>query len=115
MKNWIAKAGRRLRSRAGESITETLVALLIAALALTMLAGAVSSAGQIVMRSRDKLNSYYEEAVSVVEMSGSGTSGSVKITGSSIAPAGEEHDITIYSNSVQFGGVQVETYKHSDS
>ena len=50
---------RKLRSRAGESIGETLIALLIAALALLMLAGAVSSASRIVTRNKAAMKSYY--------------------------------------------------------
>ena len=49
----------KLRSQAGESIAETLVATLIAALALLMLAGAVSSASNIITRSNDAMNDYY--------------------------------------------------------
>ena len=50
---------KKLRGIAGESIGETLVALLIAALALLMLAGAVSSAGKIVTRNRENMKTYY--------------------------------------------------------
>ena len=49
----------KLRSRAGESIGETLIALLISALALLMLAGAISSAGRIVTRNKAAMISYY--------------------------------------------------------
>ena len=50
---------RKLYSRAGESIGETLIALLISALALLMLAGAVSSAGKIVTRNKAAMEKYY--------------------------------------------------------
>lgn len=49
----------KLRSRAGESISETLVALLISALALVMLAGAIGASSRIVTRSRTQLKKYY--------------------------------------------------------
>ena len=49
----------KMCSRAGESIGETLVALLISALALLMLAGAVSSAGKIVTRNKTAMETYY--------------------------------------------------------
>ena len=39
---------KKLRSRAGETITETLVSVLIGALALVMLAGAVSAASSVI-------------------------------------------------------------------
>lgn len=49
----------KLRSKSGESISETLVALLISALALVMLAGAIAAASNMVTRTREKLNKYY--------------------------------------------------------
>lgn len=52
----------KLKSRAGESIGETLVALLISSLALLMLAGAVSTASRVVTRSRRAMTDYYAES-----------------------------------------------------
>ena len=54
MRNRIFK---KLSSQMGESIGETLVALLISALALVMLAGAVSSGMRIVTNSKEKMES----------------------------------------------------------
>ncbi len=51
----------KLRGRAGESIAETLIATLIAALALVMLAGAVASAARIVTTSRKAIEEYQNE------------------------------------------------------
>ncbi|MBR1560668.1 MAG: hypothetical protein IJ646_10560 [Clostridia bacterium] len=51
---------KKLRSRAGESIGETLVSLLISALALMMLAGAISAAMRVVTTSNDKMTTYYQ-------------------------------------------------------
>ena len=53
------KIKARVRSQAGETIAETLVALLISSLALLMLAGAVSAAVRMVLRSKNKLEAYY--------------------------------------------------------
>ena len=50
---------RKLRSTSGESIAETLVAVLIAAFALLMLAGTINSASNIIMTSKTTLDSYY--------------------------------------------------------
>jgi len=50
---------KKLRSCAGESIGETLIALLISALALLMLAGAVSSASKIVTRNKAAMEKYF--------------------------------------------------------
>ncbi len=55
-----SKAKKKLRSRAGESIAETLIATLIAALALVMLAGAISSAANMITKSKTLMDKYYE-------------------------------------------------------
>lgn len=70
----------KLRSTAGESISETLVALLISALALVMLAGAISAASRIVMKSRSKLETYYDKNETLVNLSAGSNAGSVTIT-----------------------------------
>ena len=57
----------RLRGKAGETIAETLIATLIAALALTMLAGAVASAANIVTRSKDTMTTYRSSLPKEVE------------------------------------------------
>ena len=67
------KLKKKLKSRGGESISETLVALLISALALTMLAGAITSSLNVILQSREKIEEYYEDnelAAGVVKMEG---------------------------------------------
>ena len=49
----------KIKSRTGESIGETLIALLISALALIMLAGAISSAANIITRNKTAMEEYY--------------------------------------------------------
>ena len=53
------KIAAKLRSCTGESIAETLIATLIAALALVMLAGAIGSAARIISDSNVAMNEYY--------------------------------------------------------
>lgn len=79
----------KLRSRAGETITETLVSLLISALALVMLAGVISASSRIVNRSKAALDAYYDACNAMVEMSDASETGtgSVKITGTGISSA----------------------------
>ena len=50
---------KKLRNHTGESIGETLVALLISALALVMLAGAVSTAARLIKNNKDSMETYY--------------------------------------------------------
>jgi len=54
------KALNKLRSRAGETIAETLISVLIGALALTMLAGAISAASNMITKSETVMKTYYE-------------------------------------------------------
>lgn len=80
------KIKNKLNSQAGESIAETLVSLLIAALALVMLAGAMTTASGVVNKSREKLGGetgYYSKTESLVKMK-SETQGIVEISGSGL-------------------------------
>lgn len=61
MKKLKSKLKAKLASSRGESLGEVLIALLIAALALTMLAAVISSTSRILLKSRDKIETYYQE------------------------------------------------------
>ena len=50
---------RKIRSRAGETITEVLVSLLISVVALVMLAGMISAAARLIKTSEAKMETYY--------------------------------------------------------
>ena len=58
MKKMLAAVRSKLRSRAGETLGETLVGLLVGALALVMLAGAISTSTRLVLRSKAKIDEY---------------------------------------------------------
>lgn len=72
---------RKIGNRSGETIGETLVALLIASLALVMLAGAIATSSGIITRSSNTINEYYDTNESVVMMSGA-QNGVVTLNGS---------------------------------
>lgn len=61
---------KKLRSKAGESLAETLVAVLVIALALTMLAGMITSTANIVKASEDKMDDYYKISQELERLSG---------------------------------------------
>lgn len=88
-KHKITKIMNKLGSSSGESISETLVALLISALALVMLAGVIATSSRIVRKSRESMESYYDNCNEMVLMSaGAGSSektGQVSISGDGIA------------------------------
>ena len=54
-------AWKKLNSQRGESLTEVLVALLVGALAITMLAGAIVSSQQMIRHSGEVMDRYYQE------------------------------------------------------
>lgn len=70
---------RRLRSRNGESIAETLIAVMIAALALALLAGMIATGTRLVKRSRESTALYAAAQNTLAEQSG-GESGTVKVS-----------------------------------
>ena len=60
---------RKIKNRSGESIAETLVALLISSLALVMLAGAITASAGMIKTTRSKLSDYYEANEYIAKMS----------------------------------------------
>ena len=102
---------KKLRSRAGETITETLVSVLIGALALVMLAGAVSTASRVITTSRDKLNKYYDTTETVIKKvysDGSPTSGEVTIKAENTVT--DQVEIN-YDVNTEFGSMTIVVYK----
>ncbi|MBP3900922.1 MAG: hypothetical protein J6D53_05585 [Blautia sp.] len=111
----------KLTSNAGESIGETLVALLIASLALVMLAGAISSGARVILRSEKKVDEYYLENNKISSMEGSTEQLTVKIKTKTGDGPGEEVSLTgndspvsanAYTNSV-FENKKVIYYNYS--
>ena len=105
MKN---RASKKLTSQAGESIGETLVALLISALALVMLAGAVSAGMRIVTNSKEKMDTYYKvnnaivaRATTAPTVNGTAVpdfSGSLTVTVDKLLPTGTIPPATYWKN-----------------
>lgn len=98
----------KLRSRSGESIAETLLALLVSALAMMMLAGAVSSAAKVITQSNLQMARYYKQDNALATRT-SGANTIVTIEGKGIS---ENHTVQYYTNSV-FAGVPVVAYSES--
>ena len=113
---------RKLYLNMGESIGETLIALLVASLALVMLAGAISSGSNSITKSKDKLDKYYSATEDVVTRSSDSSteyrytivSGTMMITDPSntiqFNPGGES--VTFYENN-EFSNKPVIAYKKS--
>lgn len=106
---------KKLQSRAGESLAETLVSMLIASIALVMLAGAMSASLGMATRSKHRLGEYYteNEAVSgVVQMKSGGTSVTegIKIVDDTNKINVQEYDVTVFIND-KFSNNPVISYK----
>ena len=117
------KIRAKITSEAGDSIGETLVALLIGSLALLMLAGAVSSGSRVIFRSEAKMDEYYIENNRISSMQGSSEELSVTMkekTGESVAGGnpisltGSDSSVkaNAYTNSV-FENKKVISYSYS--
>ena len=64
---------KRLRNQRGETLAETLVALLISAVAVMMLAGAINASVRLITRSSDKLSEYYKDDEYIATQQGTGS------------------------------------------
>ena len=108
---------RRLRSRAGESLTEVLVALLVSALGLMLLAGMINASSNMVIRSKDVISSYVGAETSMIEKQVGGETESItfKKTGESGQKltnswSDSTSTVNLYSNSVTLHNTTVELY-----
>ena len=70
---------QKVRSRSGESIAETLIALLISCLALLMLASMITSSARLVTKSRNLMETYYSNNNVLENHEGTGA-GSLTVT-----------------------------------
>ncbi len=61
IKRVIDQAQRKMKNQSGETIAETLVALLISSIALMMLAGMINSTVNLVTKSEAKMGDYYTQ------------------------------------------------------
>jgi len=75
MKKLKSSLSKKLKGNAGESLAEVLIALLIAALALTMLASVITTAARTITRSKQQMEAYYaaNEWLTAHASSGSGS------------------------------------------
>ena len=104
---------KKLHSKSGESIAETLIALLISTLALTMLAGAISSAANIVERGRKVMEDYYTaNDVVILQKLETASEGTVvlKENGTPISVDASKSSVSVFVNT-QLSRYPVVSYK----
>lgn len=84
------KLKNKLKSKKGETITETLVSVLIAAAAMILFASMITSSQRILQKSESIMNAYYAGETNMEEaMASSGTAGG-STTGEAAVAAGTE-------------------------
>ena len=103
MRNGIMK---KLRANRGETLAETLMAALVSALALVMLAGAMSAARTTILKSEEKMSAYYGADAAMVGRSGDGVEISVEVKSKpdlenpTVSVTQIFNNISLYSNGV---------------
>ena len=102
----------KLRSSSGESIAETLVAVLIAAFALLMLAGTVNTSSNLILKSQDALSDYYDGNNILAEQSGEGTTYNIVISGE--GGVSETKEASGYSWDSNIGKKKLVSYKYKE-
>ncbi len=112
-----ARAFARLKSRAGESISEVLIAVLVSAVGLVLLAGMITSASHLIQSSKEKIHTYADGDRTLVEKAdGSVKEGTVvlKTSSGNVKLTDDEHSapvsVVYYENPDAPGG-DVISYK----
>ena len=111
---------QKLHGNLGETISETLVALLISSLALVMLAAAITSSSAMISKSRAKLKDYYDKEETLVSRTDPITENSptMTITDVTVNPSdgrrvqNQAVTVTYYKND-EFRNTPVIAYKKS--
>ena len=78
------RIARKLKSRAGESIAETLIGMLIASLALVMLAGSISTATRLILTSKDRMDEYYAADADMANQTGEAATIEITLKGGNV-------------------------------
>ena len=79
-KTMLFAARKKLSRNTGETLTETLVALLIAAIAITMLASMIMTSRSLIDSSKKRFDAYYIENNALSKHSGTSTSGTATLS-----------------------------------
>lgn len=105
----------RLKSSRGETLAETLVAVLISALSLVILAGMITAATRLITKSRDSVRSYVESENALADPASAGTEGTViiRMNSSEIKPydGSSGTGIGVYYYELSAAGRKVVSYR----
>jgi len=74
---------KKIKSKAGETLVETLVAVLVGSMALLILATLINYSSKAIRESESKMNAYYTEANRLESFDGTSSSSKARFTDSS--------------------------------
>jgi len=103
------KLKKKLRSQAGETIAEVLIAMLVSVLALTMLAVMISSTLSMVNKSKLKMNDYYD-ANRVLEIQPADSDNASVTVSTGKISIQSDGDMSV--NKLNVTGIDVKLYKN---
>ena len=89
---------RKLRNRRGETLSETLCAILVVGLAVALLAGLISAASRLDRKAAQADAALYQAVSQAEGAAGSGASGQITVT---IGTGTKTVDVTFYGNKDQ--------------
>lgn len=109
-----SRAWRKLHSTLGESIGETLVALLVSTLGIMLLAGMIVASTRLIMQSEETLSKYYTANNIISAQDIGDTKGQLKITIADKSVSRHFYDIVIedvncYTNT-EIGNTPIVSY-----
>lgn len=109
----IMKILKKIKRKDGETLVETLVALLIAAIGLTILASMITTTSRLVKTSKDKMDTYYSKNIALDNPSGTGTSKKVTVefSGAGSPSVSETEYVSLFTNGT-FSGDEKSVYAY---
>ncbi len=89
---------KKIKQKSGESITETLVATLIAAMSMVIFASMVIASKNIIKDGNERIQTYYAQNSKLTKKDSGLKSASAELGFSTALINDSEYDITVYSN-----------------
>lgn len=108
---------KKIKNNKGESIAETLIALLVSALGIMLLAGMIQTSSKLITNSNDRISKYVEQENAIVEYSGTPTSGTISLSPSNNLTAAvkinseESSSVSVDYYVMEYGGKNIIVFK----
>ena len=104
----MTKLRAKLKSRAGETLAEVLIALLVSTVAVVMLASMITSSVKIILKSSETMKAYYEDTSLI---SPAGDTGSVTVKFGDGSDSTDSYTLSAkFSETYKLGGKDIISY-----